>query len=200
MKPVSYEQHCNRCHRLTFDDSRPDVEARHGEPREVYADLVRIYQLDEGRMGSLRQRRRRIVRDSRADLGLAVNAGIRRQVEEAENHVYRSACVTCHKVDLDVQPYPSVARSRIQRVWLPLSHFDHGKHLEAEIKRLTCETCHAQARASTPTADVLLPGIAACGGCHGGSSKPPGEAALEAGRNDCVGCHAYHLRKEEGKR
>jgi hypothetical protein len=196
MKAVNFEQHCQRCHRLTFDDARPDKEVLHGEPREVYSDLVSIYQLDEGRMGSLRGRRQLSVRRPRADLGLNVSTSIRRQVEEAENHVYRSACVKCHEVDLDAKPVPTVARSRIQSEWLPFSHFDHGKHLEMQIKGLSCETCHAGAAASMVTADVLLSGIATCGGCHGGG-ETPGKAELRSARNDCRECHAYHPEKEK---
>jgi hypothetical protein len=197
MRPVSFEQHCQRCHRLTFDDARPEKEAVHGEPRDVYANLVSVYQLDEGRMGSLRERRRSIVRRPGSDLGLDVSASVRRQVEAAENHVYRTACVKCHAVNLDTQPVPEVARARIQGEWLPYSHFDHGKHLETQIRRLTCEACHAGAPQSSATADVLLPGIASCGGCHG-EGRPPGEAELRSARNDCRECHAYHPQK--GKR
>jgi hypothetical protein len=195
---VNYERHCQRCHRLTFDDARPDEEALHGEPREVYAGLVRVYQLDEGRMRSMGERRRAVIHRTGADLGLNVSAGLRAQVEEAENHVYRTACVKCHAVDMDARPYPVVARARFQGEWLPFSHFDHGKHLEKDIKGLTCATCHTAAAASTATADVLLPGIAACGGCHG-PGKPPGNAELRSGRNDCRECHAYHPLKEERK-
>lgn len=194
LRPVNFEQHCQRCHRLTFDDARPEKEALHGEPRDVYSNLVSVYQLDEGRMGSLRERRRTLVRRPGADLGLDLSASVRRQVEEAENHVYRTACVKCHEVDLNARPVPAVARARLQGEWLPFSHFDHGKHLETQIRGLTCETCHAAAAASRATADVLLPGIAACGGCHGGG-EPPGDAELRSARNDCRECHAYHPRR-----
>lgn len=197
MVAVSFERHCQRCHRLTFDDARPEKEALHGEPRDVYSNLVSVYQLDEGRMGSLRERRRSIVRRPGADLGLDLSGSVRRQVEAAENHVYRTACVKCHEVDLNAQPVPAVARALIQGEWLPYSHFDHGEHRETRIRGLTCEACHAGAAESSVTADVLLPGIGSCGGCHG-EGRPPGEAELRSARNDCRECHAYHPQK--GKR
>jgi len=198
MMPVSYEQHCQRCHRLTFDDRRRDVEARHGEPRDVYLDLVAIYQTDEGRMGTQRARRRAIIRGSGSDQGLNVRASVKAQVAEAESHLYRSACVTCHVVDMNRQPYPWVARAQTQGEWLPFSNFDHQDHLEKESKGLTCETCHARARASTATADVLLPGIESCGGCHG-RGEPPGNAERRLASNDCQDCHGYHPKKKERK-
>ena len=188
---VSYKAHCNRCHRLTFDDRRPDEEAIHGQPRDVYSGLVTVYQLNLGQMGSLRDRRRAIVRNQGADLGLNLSAGVRSQVEQAENHVFRGPCKKCHVMDLDARPYPTVEPSRMQTEWLPLSGFDHRKHTEAEIKGLTCETCHTRARTSTDSADVLIPGIAVCGGCHG-AGNPPGEAVLRSGPKSCRECHKYH--------
>jgi hypothetical protein len=199
MKPVSYEQHCNRCHRLTFDDARPDDEAPHEEPRAVRDRLVAAYGLNEGRMGSFRERRRNVIRNPEATMGVTLSSRVLAQVAEAEAHLYRSACAKCHEMDLRAKPYPTVARSRLQSEWLPLSHFDHQQHLETEIRGLMCETCHVRAAGSTATADVLVPGIEACGGCHGGSGKPPGNAALKTGRNECTDCHAYHPRKEERK-
>ena len=195
---IDYKRDCNRCHRLNFDDARPDEEVRHGEPRDVYFDLLGIYQTNEGRMGSLQERRRVIIRTPGADLGLNVTASVKAQVEEAENHVYRSACIKCHAVDMNARPYPTVARARLQGEWLPYSHFDHRKHLETQIRGLTCETCHAGAAASRATADVLLPGIEMCGGCHG-PGKPPGNAERRSARNDCRECHAYHPGKKEEK-
>jgi hypothetical protein len=187
---VSFTAHCQRCHKLTFDDRRPDEQAVHGEPREVYSGLVAVYQLNIGEMGSLRDRRRAIVRNQGAGLGLDLSAGVRSQVEQAENHVFRGPCKTCHPVDLDASPYPSVERARLQSRWLPLSRFDHRQH--TGIKGLTCEACHTRARTSTATADVLIPGIEACGGCHGGNGKPPGEAAFRSGLRGCRECHRYH--------
>ncbi|HEY0511399.1 MAG TPA: FHA domain-containing protein [Thermoanaerobaculia bacterium] len=193
---VSYRQHCSRCHRLTFDDAKPDEEAVHGEPPDVYSGLVRVYQLNEGQMGSLRERRRILVRSSGAELGFNASPSVIARVAEAESYLYRSACAECHPVDLDAKPYPAVERARTPSEWLPLSRFDHRQH--ADLKGLSCETCHVRARASTASADVLVPGIEACGGCHGGGSLPGG-AALRAGPMDCRGCHRYHPLPTAGK-
>jgi FHA domain/Cytochrome c7 and related cytochrome c len=193
IKAVHYEQHCQRCHRLTFDDARPDEEAPHAEPRIVHDRLVALYGVNESQMGSFRERRRISVRSPGATMGLNLSARVLYQVQEAENLLYRTNCVKCHAMDLDTRPFPTVAPARLQADWLPFSHFDHRPH--ADVKGLTCETCHTRARASSATADVLLPGIEACGGCHGGG-KPPGKAELRSARNDCRGCHAYHPRQQ----
>ena len=146
MKAVNYEQHCQRCHQLTFDDDRPDEEAPHEEPRLVRDRLVAIYGVNEGQMGSFRDRRRTSVRNPGAAMGINLNGRVLYQVQEAENNLYRVNCVKCHTVDLDARPFPTVAPARLQGEWLPFSHFDHRPHVG--IKDLACETCHTRAAAS----------------------------------------------------
>jgi hypothetical protein len=193
MKPVSFALHCDRCHRLTFDSAKPDAEAPHTEPRTVHNELLAVYSVNEGRMGSFRERRRIIVRNPGATMGLNLSARVRYQAEEAESHLYRTACVKCHAMDLDARPFPTVARAGTPGEWLPLSRFRHGDHVN--IQGMTCEACHARATASTATADLLLPGIEACGGCHGGNGRPPGNTVAKGGPRGCLGCHTYHPAK-----
>ncbi|HEV7505895.1 MAG TPA: FHA domain-containing protein [Thermoanaerobaculia bacterium] len=193
MTPVSFARHCDRCHRLTFDPALPEEEAPHAEPRTVHNALLAAYSVNEGQMGSYRERRRIIVRNPGAAMGLDLSARVRGQVVEAESLLYRSACAKCHVMDLNARPFPAVARVSTPGEWLPLSRFTHGDHVN--LQGLTCEACHGRAAASTATADLLLPGIEACGGCHGGHGRPPGNAALKAGPRDCLGCHTYHPAK-----
>jgi hypothetical protein len=193
MTPVTFARHCDRCHRLAFDPALPDEEAPHAEPREVHNALLAAYSVNEGQMGSFRERRRIIVRNPGAEMGLNLSARVRAQVEEAENHLYRTACLKCHEMNLDARPFPVVARVGTPGEWLPLSRFTHCDHVK--LPGMTCEACHARAAVSTATADLLLPGIEACGGCHGGHGRPPGNAALKAGARDCLGCHTYHPAK-----
>jgi hypothetical protein len=191
MAPVSFASHCDRCHRLAFDPALPAEEAPHTEPRAVHSELVAIYSVSEGRMGSFPERRRIIVRNPGAEMGLNLSSRVRGQVEEAENHLYRSACLKCHEMNLNARPFPVVARVGTPGEWLPLSWFTHDDHVDL----MTCESCHTRAAASTATADLLLPGIEACGGCHGGAGRPPGNAVVKAGPKDCLGCHTYHPGK-----
>jgi hypothetical protein len=185
--PVQFEQHCRRCHQLTFDEGRP--EAPHVAPREVHSFLVAAYQVDEGDLGSFRERRRTGLRAPGSNRGVDLSPGARARVVEAENKLYRTDCAKCHAVDLEARPFPTVAPAHLQGSWLPHSRFDHRQH--SGLAGLTCEGCHTAAAASTATADVLLPGIAVCGGCHG-DGQPPAGATLRPGRSDCRGCHTYH--------
>jgi hypothetical protein len=42
--PVDFEQHCQRCHRLTFDDRYPNEQVPHGgDPTLVYGAVFALY-------------------------------------------------------------------------------------------------------------------------------------------------------------
>lgn len=73
------------------------------------------------------------------------------------------------------------------RRWFTASIFDHDAHRE-----MACIDCHAQAKGSSLTSDVLLPDIQSCTSCH-----HPGGAAKGAASNNCVTCHVYHDRAKE---
>jgi hypothetical protein len=70
--------------------------------------------------------------------------------------------------------------------WFARAEFAHRPHRAVE-----CESCHAAARASTKTADVLIPAMKSCLPCHGKS---------EAGLDRCSECHLYHNRTLEKDR
>jgi len=67
--------------------------------------------------------------------------------------------------------------------WLARGEFDHRAH-----RAVACDTCHAAARASTRTSDVLIPKMESCLPCHGDTS-----AELDR----CEVCHLYHNRALE---
>ena len=191
MQPVVFEEHCASCHRLTFDARYPDCQARHGAPAQVQEFLLATYALERcpdetaapaGGAGSIFDRRGRlgtpsILGDARRRRALEAEA------TEAAVTLFRSACDVCHRVDLDAVPLPTVEPPRLPEAWMPGAGFSHLDHDE-----FGCGECHAAAAASAETADVLLPGIAACRACHGEDES----AAGWGGRLGCGECHAYH--------
>lgn len=181
---VSFERHCRSCHPLAFDDRLPERQAPHTEPQAVADFLLRVYveNPDVGR--TLAERRRRLVRGGSA--GAIGAIGMPARVLDAESTLFKSGCPLCHLVDLDAVPLPAVAPTAVRPTWLPHVRFSHRAH-----EAMRCLDCHAGAAASEDTADVLLPGIAACGGCHGGGDPPAG-VKLARGRDTCEGCHTYH--------
>jgi hypothetical protein len=67
--------------------------------------------------------------------------------------------------------------------WLPRSQFNHDSH-----RMLLCTECHA-ATTSRRATDVLLPRLDNCQKCHN---------PRVGVRSDCVECHRYHHREQEG--
>jgi hypothetical protein len=67
--------------------------------------------------------------------------------------------------------------------WLARGEFEHRAH-----RAVACDTCHAAARTSTRTSDVLIPKMESCLPCHG-------DARAELDR--CEVCHVYHNRALE---
>jgi hypothetical protein len=62
---------------------------------------------------------------------------------------------------------------------MPQANFNHAKHAS-----VSCEECHAQARQSRETAQVLMPDKAKCVACHSPETKKVS--------SDCITCHTYH--------
>ena len=81
------------------------------------------------------------------------------------------------------------------RRWFIHGQFDHSAHqfFDATLNRnLSCMDCHAQAKTSKATSDVLLPNMESCTRCH----APKTATAGGAGSN-CLLCHDYHDKSRE---
>lgn len=188
MRPIEYETACARCHPLTFDPRLTDEQAPHEHPERVQEFLLRVYSDRRGAL-SIGELRRRLLRNPRSLPPIDFSRRANEAVLDAERYLYGIACQKCHVVDMEATPVPAVTPPEIPSRWLTRSKpFPHDRHQTG----LACEDCHAQAAASVVTSDVLVPGLDACAGCHGGSSKPPGEAKRRPGSNDCRSCHVYH--------
>jgi hypothetical protein len=126
-----------------------------------------------------------------APLGAEEHAWLNAQQSEIERQVYDGSggCRYCHSEravpERSPSGLPEFARSNIPARWLTWSTFDHKSH-----QFLGCAECHPGAPGSGSAAEVLLPRIGTCLGCH--------DARLGQARSDCVGCHPYH--DPEGRR
>ena len=150
----SYAQHCASCHPLVFD-SRISEPAPHQETKLVHDFVVRKY--TEANQGNIAQR-----------------------IEEAERLLWQKTCKECHSLTYPApNARPEIPKSAIPVKWMLRAKFDHGAH-----QLVTCTECHAQAKTSNRTEDVLLPGIATCQKCHSG-----GRIAADT---HCSECHEYH--------
>ncbi|HEX7831899.1 MAG TPA: FHA domain-containing protein, partial [Thermoanaerobaculia bacterium] len=172
---IDFEQHCQRCHKLTFDARFPQAEVPHGgDPGIVYGFVLATYSGDRDIAGKapaevrrILTARKRIAPDERAIL----NA----------EQVIKTKCKLCHEIQ-KVGARLAVIPPIIPLQWMTHARFTHGKH-----RTMDCEKCHGQARQSFATPDVLMPKRADCTDCHARTWRTTQAAST------CVSCHEYHF-------
>lgn len=175
---IDFEQHCQRCHKLTFDARYPLAEVPHGgDPGIVYGFVLATYSGDRDIAGKpaaevrrILTARKRIAPDERAVL----NA----------EQVIKTKCRLCHEIQRQGARL-AVTPPVIPVEWLTHARFTHGRH-----RNIGCEKCHEAARRSVATADVLMPPRADCTGCHAKTWRTTQAASA------CVSCHEYHFRPQ----
>jgi len=98
--------------------------------------------------------------------------------------VFKSLCGTCHeatKLTGSGDQKWTVEPVGLSERWFPKAKFDHGSH-----RTVDCGDCH-NAKASTKSSDILLPGMQVCLKCHGPADE------LNRVPTTCVTCHAFHI-------
>lgn len=177
--PVDFERHCQRCHRLTFDDRYPNEEVPHGgDNMKVYGAVFAASSGAAAIVGKPAAEVRRIL-TQRGAAAPEQQAYLRKA-----NFVFLYKCAVCHEIRKEGQQLAAVAPV-IPTTWLARAGFTHGSH-----RTVDCETCHRGVRASANTSDVLMPKRADCTSCHS-----PDPARAQA-RSSCRTCHEYHLRPQ----
>jgi len=196
--PVSFEDHCQRCHSLSFEPGAPRRQAAHGDVekvatmlREFYARLV----LGDVPAGVTPPRDLPRMRP-----GAVLTSGERRaslqaadqKANQALNELFteqpekpREVCIKCHQVSRKAGGAGwDVAPVRFARVWMPESLFSHAKHATED-----CVKCHDVKR-SGKASDIAMPDIAVCRQCHVGARPVEGKVT-----SDCSLCHKFHAGK-----
>ena len=174
--PIAFEQHCQRCHNLTFDPRFPTAQVPHGgDPGLVYGFVLATYAGDSNLVGKSPMEVRRIL--SRRQ----TVAPDQRAVLNAEQ-VIKTKCDKCHDIERRGERLAAVPPV-IRTDWFTTAAFTHTSHRQDK-----CESCHGAATTSSTTSDVLMPSIKNCTDCHGGGKSTQAQAA-----SACVACHLYHL-------
>ena len=201
-QPPDMEGDCGMCHSLAFETIDGTVRTlRHGEPRQVVADIRSFYRAglrvrpmvfgaDRSRPGDVNQART-TVQSARAQ------AGVFQRADQAVRQVFSrgGACFDCHQVqagaggplDYSIRPVAFPTRYMLHG-W-----FDHRAHMVVQRPggrqmegSEACLSCH-RADASNASSDLLLPNLASCRACHGGeTTRLPVES-------NCAMCHDYHM-------
>ena len=197
-RPIRFEQHCQSCHSLQFDEANPNLQLPHGEVRFVEAFVASLPEQYErfGREFHKITERRALavfVQNNMRRMQEAQLSGenLRQKIFFNRDRTSRGArigtlpeneaaafygCAYCHEVDGSSQR-PEVALPSVPQRWLARGSFHHWSH-----QSVACVACH-NVEQSNRTSDVLLPGVKSCTTCHNAKAAP-GES--------CVVCHDYH--------
>lgn len=204
MLPVVFVEHCQVCHPLTFDATRPGEQVPHRRQSDELRRWLRTTYTDAFLSGKLGGEKKPMVRHPSPGKALDPLEPTNRQriddrVRQAEATLYRGkvVCGTCHQYELATTPgdLPQIIAPQVPEVWFRHARFSHVDH-----RGVDCRSCHADAyainelkernpTASTRSHDVLIPGIETCLQCHGRGSSALG---WQGARSDCVQCHHYH--------
>jgi pSer/pThr/pTyr-binding forkhead associated (FHA) protein len=175
--PVDFEQHCQRCHLLTFDDRYPNEQVPHGgDNMKVYGAVFAASSGAAAIVGKPAAEVRRIL--SARSAGAPEQQAYLRKA----NFVFRDKCAVCHEIKPKGQQLAATPPV-IPTTWLASAGFTHGSH-----RAIDCESCHKGVRESVNTSDVLMPRREECTACHS-----PNAATAQAS-SSCRTCHEYHLR------
>jgi predicted CXXCH cytochrome family protein len=196
MLPIRMETSCSGCHSLRFDEHDPGSGVPHGDLEAVYKTLrehfSRQYLVQNGASagstgsGLLRRpgnEQRVLTEEEQRRARDWVDA---QSLKIARELLEKRVCADCHEVTR-LNGKTGLEQWRVEPVrltadWMPRARFDHAAHVSE-----TCVSCHTGAPESKHATDILLPGIARCRECHGGS----GSSAKVA--SDCLMCHPFHV-------
>jgi len=187
--PITYKGQCQSCHDLKFDAELPWKEVPHGDDLRVRAAVEDFYAhiaLQNGVPPAAppTEPTRRVPGAPVATPPPAPKpdalAWARAKANDALDLIYndKRGCAYCHVMDggADHRVAPVLMRPR----FLPNARFNHARHAAVD-----CAECH-DSRRSEASADVLIPGLESCTGCHGSA-----RASFKT-QSECVTCHAFH--------
>ncbi|MEJ1965914.1 MAG: cytochrome c3 family protein [Gammaproteobacteria bacterium] len=194
MLPIQMEKHCSRCHSLRFDENDPATTVPHGDIDGVYRTLLSHFsrRFLEGGAGTRRASSfaRRPGGEaetiSRDEQSRARDWAGKQSLIAARDLFEKRVCVDCHEVT-KLPDRPGIEQWKVELVkltqtWMPSARFDHESHKTSE-----CAVCHAGARSSARSGDVLMPAISDCRVCHAGANEK------DKLPSDCLMCHQFHL-------
>jgi hypothetical protein len=192
MRLVTFRDHCQSCHLLTFADGNPTRQVPHGDPATAQADVEEFFSaraLAGAAADAPELPRRQPGRDLSEAERLQALAWARRRSDAASRSLFdeQGACALCHTLDRSSTPPRVLPVSLLSpdpaHRWLSLASFNHDSH----AKVAACRDCHPATGAETSAA-VLLPRIARCRECHA-----PSAAAATRALSDCTQCHRFHF-------
>ena len=195
-KPVNMKDHCEECHKLSFDPRAGDFMLPHGSVKQVIYVMQGFYQdnpvLKPAITNALASPEGRVVRRPRQRLNMLndiVSNNPKQRMENALAEIFeRTTCVICHEVSKKDTANPPwrIKPVKLNDDWMPKAVFNHKSHA---FKK--CVDCHESDK-SERSQDVLMPGIKICRDCHNDSGSD-GKLA-----SPCIECHRFHIQGYQG--
>lgn len=183
-QPIRFEDHCERCHQMTFGVSGGPKVPHGGDPNNIFAlAAAAVSGQDFSSLAGLsRDERQRAVEQIVKRASVSSGGQI---AERIANGIIlgQAGCSKCHEVKKQGDKF-TIEKAHIGRRWFERAEYTHTP----EDHQRDCESCHAKARMSTLTSDVLMPARANCTDCH--SAARIGRSSQ--GPSNCVTCHHYH--------
>jgi len=193
---MTFDRHCASCHKreLEFDvygvlgASAP---APHLKDPNAIRDIVR-----ETYTSALRADAAIARKPLRPDVEppATSQAWLTMAIRDSQEFLFRKKCGYCHQIEGWDDGLPRIAKVNRLRgrfttakpegePWMPKTVFGHRAH-----RMVQCASCHAAAKQSRNSSDVLIAGMASCLSCHGKSSSE---------LDNCAQCHLYHDKSKE---
>jgi hypothetical protein len=205
--PMTFQKSCKDCHKreLQFDAYQLLGDTAQESPHTRKQDTIRAF-IEKSYRDALAADSSLPQRPIGVDAIVISNpdAWLARVTTDSYEYLFGKKCPYCHQMEsryevkkIDPTPPESptapeqaplgiLGRYPLGQPWFERSEFSHRSHREVE-----CESCHAAARNSEKTEDVLIPVMKSCLPCHG---------ETRADLDRCSECHLYHNRTLERER
>lgn len=198
-EPISMNKACLECHTLEFEPAVTTRQVPHGSVDDVMLTMQEFYAnialnnipVDVVDIGEIQRGLPRLgggtITEQQRQRALAFAKNKAQQV--SEDLFAARVCIVCHEVTKAVIQGESgksiawgVVPVHVASMWMPKALFDHEKH-----RTNKCADCH-KVEMSHSSADVAIPDIVNCRGCHAGNKPAPGKVV-----STCISCHGFHL-------
>lgn len=189
-QPINQQEHCARCHVMTFDEGDPTAELPHAPAHIVQKTIDEhfVRRALEGafetpdrnapRFNPLRRRPgAKLTGPQRAE---ALDWAAEKADQKAKEVFSKNVCGVCHE-STETDGRWAVQPVALQSTFLTGHRFDHGGHASMD-----CVDCHAT-DSSDSARDLLLPGIDNCRDCHGDWRDD------NVAPSACIDCHGFHI-------
>lgn len=155
MQPIVFEEHCQGCHSLEFDEAFPGTEALHGPLEAVGSQLAGLYAAGVLRGDFTGPEEPSFIRflrpgqELKGEQAKIVDAWVKEKVATAVGSLMGETgeCARCHVVvPGETEEEPSdVGPVQVSSNWMPLSTFRHRTH-----RPFPCRDCHARTAVYDP--------------------------------------------------